>query len=41
MLNNREVLKKFEEIMLSISDKADTFENYRTSGLIHYIDQSL
>ena len=28
MLNNREVLKKFEEIMLSISDKADTFENY-------------
>ena len=28
MLDNREVLKKFEEIMLSISDKADTFENY-------------
>ena len=28
MLDNKEVLKKFEEIMLSISDKADTFEHY-------------
>ena len=28
MLNNKEILKKFEEIMLSISDKVDTFENY-------------
>ena len=28
MLNNKEVLKKFEEIMLNISDKVDTFTNY-------------
>ena len=28
MLDNKEVLKKFKDIMLSISDKADTFENY-------------
>ena len=28
MLSDREVLKKFEEIMVNISDKADTFENY-------------
>ena len=28
MIDNREVLKKFEDIMLNISDKADTFENY-------------
>lgn len=27
-MDNKEVLKKFKDIMLSISDKADTFENY-------------
>lgn len=28
MLDNKEVLEKFEEIMLNISNKVDTFENY-------------